>query len=75
MNQAYDLQLALNDDNGCYNFVLKGETILSISLDKMDIDSANKIYDAIVSAMSVTLSTVSEKSNGIVSFKGSDVIK
>ncbi|BBL87370.1 MULTISPECIES: hypothetical protein [Vibrio harveyi group] len=75
MNEMNDLQLSLSEDNGFYNFALKGEIILSVSLNEMDIDSANKVYDAIMSAMNITLSTASENMNGAFSFTASEDAK
>lgn len=72
MNIQADLPVSLNDDNGSYNFVLKDQTILSIDTQEIDLESANKIYDAIVSAISMTLSTVSEKTHGNISFSGGE---
>ena len=67
MNIQETLNLSLNDDDGHYNFVLKNENILSISIDKIDVDTANEIFDGISKAMEITLSVVVEQTNGMVS--------
>lgn len=68
MSIEEDLQLSMNDNDGKYNFVIKGKTVLSISADDINNDTANVIFDGLISIMGVTLSTVSELTGGKLSF-------
>ena len=52
MSIEEDLQLSKNDD-GKYNFVIKGQTVLSINADDINSDTANIIFDGLISIMGV----------------------
>lgn len=72
MSLKEDLQLSMNDEGGKYNFVIRGETVLSISVDDINSDTANIIFDGLISLMGVTLSSVSELTDGKLSFSNVD---
>ena len=68
MNIAEALNISLNDDDGYYNFILKNQNVLSIKIEEIDMDMVNKIYDGMIKTMEITLSSVAEQTDGIVSF-------
>lgn len=68
MSNDKELQLSMNDDDGNYNFVLKGQVVLSIDSSEINSETANTIYDGLISTMGVTLSAVSKLTDGKLAF-------